>query len=86
MPIAVRLDGGMHEASAVRRLAGKEGHLAYTIYADAARSLEWPSREPVGGTAAGGPLIFAVYGRIDAGEAIAAAGRYTDSITVTVDF
>ena len=85
-PVAVRLDGGRNADGATPRLAGEGGQVAYAIYADPARSLEWVAGQPLAGTAGVDPLVLAAYGRIDGGATTGALGAYSDSVVVTVDF
>lgn len=85
-PVAVRLDAGRNADGAERRLAGDGGHVAYAVYSDAARSLRWDAGQVSAGTAGAVPLALGAYGRIDGAATPAALGRYSDTITVTVEF
>lgn len=85
-PVAVRLDAGRNAEGAERRLSGDGGHVAYAVYSDAARSQLWDAGRDTTGTAGAVPLELGAYGRIDGDATLAALGRYSDTITVTVEF
>lgn len=73
-----------------RKLAGGAYTLAYNLYADALRSLVWGDGSGGTTTVSGafalpGAIDHAVYGRVPAQQNVA-AGAYTDTITVTLNF
>lgn len=83
-----QLDGGSSGSTSARRLAnGSGGQLGYGIFRDSART------QPFGqGTnsrlitlTAPGSGNVSVYGRIPAGQSVA-AGTYTDTVVITLDF
>lgn len=84
----VSIDDGQNRAGGLRRMASAEGsYLAYELYSDPARTRRWGASlaESVSGRITGASAVtLPVYGRIDAGEAI--AGAYSDMVTVTVSF
>lgn len=85
-PFAVTLDEGQHGG---RRMAEERGigFLGYEIFQDAARTRRWDAGAAgaVGGVApSGGRISLNAYGRIV--SQAAAAGRYGDVVTVTVQF
>jgi spore coat protein U-like protein len=62
--------------------------LAYHLYSDAARSVNWGDTvgtDTVTGTGTGAPQLLTVYGQVPAGQG-PASGVYTDTITATVTF
>ena len=87
-PFTVSLDEGRNGGEGRRRLASAQGtFIAYDLYSDAARTRRWGAglAEAVSRQADGAqPVMLPIYGRIKA--ASAAAGPYSDVITVTVSF
>lgn len=87
------LNNGMHAASGQRRMAGPAGnHVEYELYQDAARSQRWGNDRAGGtdvvsgsGSVQSNPTMLQVYGRVPA-QAPAAAGSYSDTITVTLEY
>lgn len=90
------LDYGIHGGSAANRVMQDAGTdtLNYNLYTDAAMTLVWNSSCGVGnncdsgtgaGPGAGNAQAYTVYGKIAAGQNVA-AGSYSDTITVTVTF
>lgn len=83
-----QLDGGGSGAPAARRMSnGSGGQLAYAIFRDSARTQQFG----LGGDAklvtlaAAGSGNVSVYGQIPANQS-AAAGTYTDTVVITLDF
>jgi spore coat protein U-like protein len=83
-----QLDGGINGTTSVRKLGnGGGGLLDYRIFRDSARTQNFGQ----GGEArlitlaAPGSGNVSVYGRIPAGQAVA-AGTYTDTVVITLDF
>lgn len=74
-----------------RLLQGPRDRLEYNVYLDAQRQLVWG--DGTGGTHVvtdhakpnNKEVVIPVYGRIPAGQDVR-AGRYTDSLVVTIDF
>lgn len=83
-----QLDGGSAGSPTARKLGnGSGGLLNYAIFKDSARTQNFGQgvegrlvAPPATGTGA-----VAVYGRIPAGQAVA-AGTYTDTVVITLDF
>ncbi len=86
IPVAVTLDRGTHGNGGDRRLAGKSGYVTYAVFSDRSRHDAWQAGVPVTAIAKGGELELTAYGRIEAGATIGAAGSYSDTIAITVDF
>ncbi len=60
--------------------------LSYKIYVDAGRTTYWggnPGSDAVAGTGTGAAQAYTAYGRVAAGQYVA-AGAYTDTITFTL--
>lgn len=86
VPVTVGLDRGTNEAAGQARLAGSSGFVPYAIYSDAARRVAWDAQFPVAAMVGGGSLQLVAYGRVEPAATSAAAGDYTDTVTVTVEF
>lgn len=66
-----------------RSMAGPGGAtLNYGLYNELARSTGFGA----GGTGNGSAQSITVYGRVPAGQTLAVAGNYTDTVTVTVNY
>lgn len=85
----VGLSGGTSANTAQRELSnGANGSLDYNLYQDAAYSVVWGDSagvNTVSGTYTTAQQPLEVYGRISGGQA-AAAGSYSDTITVTITY
>lgn len=86
----VGLDDGLDPSATARRMAGPGGaRLSYELYSNSARTLAWGDGSALGarvsGTGSGSAQSLTVYGRIPAGQLVA-AGSYTDSVVVTVEY
>ncbi|HHX83698.1 MAG TPA: spore coat U domain-containing protein, partial [Pseudomonadaceae bacterium] len=87
------LNNGMHALSGQRRMAGPaNNHVEYELYRDPARSQRWGNDRAGGtdvvsgsGSVQSNPTTLEVYGRVPA-QAPAAAGSYSDTITVTLEY
>lgn len=92
-PVTVALDKGMNGTSpTARKLVSGSNSLNYSLFTDISR------RTVLGDGVTGGSTIqatgaglntnlsFTVYGRIPAQQLTAAAGTYTDTVTVTVSY
>jgi spore coat protein U-like protein len=83
-----QLDGGTNGTTTARRLAnGSGGLLNYGIYRDSARTQNFGQAgdSRLIDLAAAGSGNVSVYGLIPAGQAVA-AGTYTDTVVITLDF
>ena len=83
-----QLDGGANVTTAARRLAnGSGGFLNYGIFRDSARTQNFGQgvESRLITPAASGTGTVSVYGRIAAGQSVA-AGTYTDTVVITLDF
>ena len=87
----VRLSQGVNGSSVTaRKMIRTSGTdlLGYTLYRDASRTLNWgitDATDTVDVTGTGVAQVHTVYGRIPASSAVA-AGAYTDTVTVTVNY
>lgn len=87
----VRLSQGVNGiAVTARRLIRTSGTdlLGYSLHRDSARTLNWgitDATDALAATGTGLTQTHTVYGRIPAGAAVA-AGAYTDTVTVTVNY
>jgi spore coat protein U-like protein len=90
-PYNVGLSAGNANAATVttRRMQGRDSNgLAYALFRDSARSLNWGNTvgtDTLAGTGSGSAQTLTVYGRIASGQRIAPAA-YTDTIVVTLTY
>lgn len=88
----VKLNQGLYGTSVTARKMQRSGDtdkLAYALYGDAARLLNWGETDgvdTVDSVGAGVAADHTVYGRIAAQQAAVPAGAYSDTITVTVSY
>ncbi|OLO04933.1 Csu type fimbrial protein [Salinicola socius] len=87
--LTLRVDGGLHASGGTRQLArtGGGASLTYTLFADAGLQQPIGIDEPVSFDLAEGATTVAlpIYGRL-ALPGNAAAGSYTDRLTVTLEW
>lgn len=86
----IRLGDGLNPAAAngQRRMQGPGGTLLnYELYKDAGRTTRWGNSDYLGvaGTGTGQPQSWTVYGRVPA-QPVPAAGKFTDTVVVTVSY
>ncbi len=90
-PFTVSSNAGLGSGASVatRKMTGPSGQtLNYSLFQDAGRTTLWgqtTGTDTVAGTGTGASQTMSVYGRIPAGQG-AAAGVYTDTVTVTVTY
>jgi spore coat protein U-like protein len=89
-PYHIQMNQGSYGASVTTREMsnGSSGFLQYAIYQDSARTLNWGQTngvDTVNSTGTGLAQVFTMYGQMPALQ-IAAAGSYSDTVTVTVSF
>jgi spore coat protein U-like protein len=89
-PYNISLGGGQNLSGTTRRMARSGGgFLSYELFSNSLRTLAWGDGTAlgakVGGTGSGTGQSRTIYGRIPAGQS-AAAGSYSDSVIVTVDY
>lgn len=87
-PYTIGLDAGSGSGAteSIRRMSGSAGTINYAIYSDAARTTIWGTgNAAVQQTGNGLAQPLTVYGRLPL-QTGAAAGTYTDSVTVTITF
>ncbi|PJI89301.1 Csu type fimbrial protein [Sphingomonas koreensis] len=93
-PWVLHTDDGINAAGAQKRMkhASQADTLNYDIFADAGRSVPFPT---VAGTPGAGPAsdtgngqlqIVTVFGRIPSGQTLPRPGNYSDTLTVTVSY
>ncbi|NKF21765.1 Csu type fimbrial protein [Solimonas marina] len=87
----VAIDQGSHGSSVTARemtSATTTDSLAYSLYRDTSRTLNWGTTsgtDTLAGTGTGLAQTIPVYGRVTSGQS-AAAGVYTDSVNVIVNY
>ncbi|MDY0062095.1 MAG: spore coat U domain-containing protein [Myxococcota bacterium] len=81
----VTLDQGQHARGDLRHMARGDSLLAYRLYLDPGRRVEWRGTTGRRGKGSGLPQVQTVYGRIPAGQRVA-AGEYQDVVTITVTY
>ncbi|MGH7960958.1 MAG: Csu type fimbrial protein [Candidatus Binatia bacterium] len=93
-PTSLDLDLGSFASGAQRRMASGAERLNYELYRDAGRTLVWGSGasgvDPDASASKNTPLVsgaaaIVVYGRIPQNQDVA-AGAYSDTVTITVNF
>lgn len=87
----VEMDYGLNRQGNNRRMRNPVGNrfLRYRIFADAAYSQQWddrPRRQVSGNTGSSGMVTLMAYGEIPSVTNLAAAGTYSDTVVVTVQF
>jgi spore coat protein U-like protein len=73
---------------ATRLMTSGAATVQYRMYSDAARTVNWgntPATDTVSGTGNGSAQVLTVYGRVPA-QATPAAGSYSDTVTVTINY
>lgn len=86
----VGMSGGSNLNGTTRRMAGPlSSFLTYQLYSNSLRTVAWGDGSALGarvsGTGSGAAQTLTVYGRIPAGQS-PAAGSYSDSVVVTVEY
>lgn len=82
----VGLGLGSWAAGATRQMASGAQRLQYGLYSDAGRTTAWSDVATLSGTATSiSPVTLTVYGRVFAGQVVAAGG-YGDSVQSTINF
>ena len=87
-PYDVGLDGGGSGSVVARQMANGPATLNYSMFQDAARTVNWGDTvgvDTVSGVGGGGVVSHTVYGRIPTGQFVA-PGAYADTVTITVTF
>jgi spore coat protein U-like protein len=89
-PYNVGLDAGLTIGATVltRAMSTVGGSLPYTLFTDAARTINWGNTvgtDTQAGTGNGGPQGLTVYGQVGAGQLVV-PGTYTDTITATISY
>jgi spore coat protein U-like protein len=73
---------------ATRLMTSGAATIAYTMYSDAARTVNWGNTlvtDTVSGTGNGSAQVLTVYGRVPA-QATPAPASYNDTVTVTINY
>jgi spore coat protein U-like protein len=87
------LSDGSHGAAGQRRMAGPSGNFVeYELYRDSGRTQRWGDdlaggTDVVSGSGVGqtSPTVIPVYGRVPS-QPVGAAGSYSDTVTVTLEY
>lgn len=85
---SISLDNGIHASTGQRRVS-RQGvdFVDYELYQDSSRTVRWGSGSEalsLVGTGAQQPLT--IYGRVLAGQATPAAGDYSDTVRMTINW
>ena len=76
---------GANDAAGKRRMASIGNTLDYRLFSDAQRTSELTIGSRISlGTATTSPFTVPIYARVNSGGAVIAAGRYTDTVQVTL--
>ncbi len=79
------IGGGANDSSGRRRMAVNGQYLAYRLFSDAARTSELSIGANIAlGTATTAPISVPIYARTTSAGAVLAAGRYTDTVQITL--
>lgn len=84
----IELDAGTASGAttATRAMQNGSNTLSYNIYSNSGRSTVWGlTTDKVSGTGTGSAQSLSAYGRIPAGQSVA-AGSYSDTITATITY
>ncbi|HEY0232879.1 MAG TPA: spore coat U domain-containing protein [Dokdonella sp.] len=84
----IGLDNGQSALATTRRMIGGSSYVVYELYRDTGRTLRWGNTlnsDTLSGSGSGNTQTLSVYGRV-APQAGAAAGSYSDKITVTITY
>ncbi|MEN5084530.1 spore coat U domain-containing protein [Bosea sp. TWI1241] len=88
-PYSIGLSAGLHGGSVTtRQMSNGAGTIAYSLWRDAGRSLNWGNTvagDTVDAVGNGAAQAHTVYGRVPP-QTTPAPGLYTDTITVTVTY
>jgi spore coat protein U-like protein len=80
---------GANASGTTRRMSGGTDFLSYELYQNSSRSTVWGSGVAAGETVVTAPSkaarTFTVYGRVPAGQDVA-AGPYNDTVVATINF
>ncbi|MRG57275.1 hypothetical protein GF108_16990 [Phyllobacterium sp. SYP-B3895] len=85
----IAIDNGEPRSSKVRRMymeGSKETSVAYELYKDASASARWRENDAVKGTGTGLQTKVPVHGRITEPLNKKPAGKYSDTVLVTIEF
>lgn len=82
---SLTLGSGQHDNSGQRFLQAGSSTIAYRLFSDAARTQEIAVGGSIPlGSATSAPISVPIYGRVNSGGAVLAAGSYTDTVAVTL--
>lgn len=89
LPYRISLGNGLYGTSATTRKMGSGANrITYSLYRDAARTLNWGSTlgtDTLSGTGTGAAVSVPIYGRVPA-QALPVPGTYTDTVTMTITY
>ncbi|MEH3047324.1 Csu type fimbrial protein [Sphingomonas adhaesiva] len=81
------IGAGSNDAAGKRRMASSGNMLDYRLFTDAQRTSELTIGSRITlGTASTTPFSVPIYARVNSGGAVIAAGRYTDTVQVTLSW
>ena len=82
---ALTIGSGANDAAGRRRMASNGNMLEYRLFSDPQRSSELAIGTRIAlGTATTTPITVPIYARVTSGGSVIAAGRYTDTVQVTL--
>lgn len=88
----VTVDGGQNSQGVQRRMQNQtngltNNYVSYDLYQDASRTTAWVAGTPFANTGTGDPISLVFYGRVpQVASPAPAAGTYTDSVLVSIDW
>jgi len=84
---SLTLGSGQHDNSGQRYLSTGTSSIAYRLFSDPARTQEIAVGGSIPlGSATSAAITVPIYGRVNSGGAVIAAGSYTDTVSVTLSW
>jgi spore coat protein U-like protein len=84
---SLTVGSGAHDSSGTRRLVSGANSVAYHLFSDAARTNELAIGQAINlGTATSSQINVPIFGGVNSGGVILAAGKYTDTVQLTLSW